>query len=122
MVHGKAPGSDHPFTTTLAAIADKIHLALHIFTKLNHVKALGGFKDLHSLPDPDSAGMAMADQGCTRDIQGHANILGRVATTADSLHLFPAVTAADADGFRRANGLCCKFVIQHLQPAAFGNL
>jgi len=111
----KTAGCKHGFATATAAVADEIDLLANVFPKLHEVVAIGCLEQVQPLRGLDGTGVAVSYQRGGRAVEGHADVLRRVAGPADVRHLVTAVADADPPVAGRADHLARPFIVKDMQ-------
>jgi hypothetical protein len=94
--------------------ADEVDPLAHVLPELHQAVLLGPVQQVQALGRVHRAGVAVPGQGRGRGVEGHADVLGRVAVAAHVLHLVTAVAGADGPVGGRADDLAGPLVIEHV--------
>ncbi len=98
----------------------KLTPCAHVLAELHQVVLVRLLQQLHPLGDVDRARVAVARQRVRAAVEGHADVLGRVAVAAHVLHLVAAVAHADAAVRRGLDDLARALVVEHVQRVVVG--
>ena len=93
---GEAPGGDHRLAAAAAAVADEVHALPDVLAELHEAALVRLVQQVEPLGDVDRPGVAVPDERAGGGVEGHADVLRRVAGPPHVLHLVAAVAEADA--------------------------
>lgn len=115
----KAPGGNHRFAATPAAVAYKTDALFYMLTKLDQIVRVGLLQKIKPFVFIHPSGMAVFNQLSSNAVKGHADVKRSIAYSAQVKHFVPAVTDADSPVLCAFNDLGCALVIKNVQRVLF---
>jgi hypothetical protein len=116
----EAAGRDHGLAAAAAAVADEVDPPLDVLPELDEVMVVGLVEEGEPLRDVHGPGVAVADEGRGRGVEGHADVERGVAGRPDVAHLVAAVADPDAAMRSGLDDLARPLVVEDVEGVFVG--